>query len=78
MDSKVDSKVDSKGTVKLNATQRRIVELMKADPEITIASLSEAIGIGHSGIKKNIAKLKGAGVIKRLGSDKTGSWKVKE
>ena len=78
MDSKVDSKVDSKETVKLNATQRRIVELMKADPEITIASLSEAIGIGHSGIKKNIAKLKEAGVIKRLGSDKTGSWKVKE
>ena len=74
--SKVDSKVDSKEPVKLNSTQRRIVELMKTDPEITIASLSEAIGIGHSGIKKNIAKLKEAGVIERLGSDKTGSWKV--
>ena len=76
--SKVDSKVDSKEPVKLNSTQRRIVELMKTDPEITIASLSEAIGIGHSGIKKNIAKLKEAGVIERLGSDKTGSWKVNE
>lgn len=78
VDSKVDTKVDSIEPVKLNATQRRIVELMKADPEITIASLSEAIGIGHSGIKKNIAKLKEAGVIERLGSDKTGSWKVTE
>ena len=30
------------------------------------------------GIRKNIAKLKEAGVIERLGSDKNGSWKVNE
>lgn len=75
-EQKVDGKVDRKETVKLNTTRRRILELMKADPQITIAGLSEAIGIGHSGIKKNIAKLKEAGVIERLGSDKTGNWKV--
>ena len=27
---------------------------------------------------ENIAKLKEAGVIERIGSDKTGSWKVNE
>ena len=52
------------------------MELMKADPRITIASLFEAIGIGHSKKKKNIVKLKEAGVSERLGFDKTGSWKV--
>ena len=51
---------------------------MKTGLGITIASLSETIGIGHSGIKKNIAKRKEAGVVERLGSDKTGSWKVNE
>ena len=45
----------------------------KLDLEITIASLTEMIGIGHSGIKKNSAKLKEAGVIERLGSDMAGS-----
>lgn len=76
MDSKVTSKVDSNEMCKLNATQRRIVELMKEKPDITIAKLSEMIGIGNSGIKKNIATLKAMGVIERLGSDKTGRWKV--
>ena len=78
VDRKVASKVDSKETVNLNSTQKRIVKIMKGNPEITIAKLSDAIGIGNSGIKKNIAKLKEAGVIERLGSDKTGRWKVNE
>lgn len=33
--------------------------------------------MSNSGIKKNIAKLKEDGVIERVGSDKSGSWKVK-
>lgn len=78
VDSKVTSKVDSNEVRELNATQRRIVELMKEEPGITIAKLSELIGIGNSGIKKNIVKLKELGVVERLGSDKTGSWKVNE
>lgn len=73
-----EGKVNSKGTVKLNSTQQRIVEMMKGNPEITISELSEAFGMSHSGIKKNIAKLKSLEMIERIGSDKMGFWKVNE
>lgn len=71
------SKVDSKVAANLNITQNRIVEIMRDNPQITISELSKIIGMSNSGIKKNIAKLKEDGVIERVGSDKSGSWKVK-
>lgn len=71
------SKVDSKVASNLNITQNRIVEIMRDNPQITISELSKIIGMNNSGIKKNIAKLKEDGVIERVGSDKSGSWKVK-
>lgn len=77
MTSKVDSKVDSKVASNLNITQNRIVEIMRDNPQITISELSKIIGMSNSGIKKNISKLKEDGVIERVGSDKSGSWKVK-
>ena len=70
-------KVDSKVTPNLNITRNRIVEIMRDNPQITISELSKIIGMSNSGIKKNIAKLKEDGVIERVGSDKSGSWKVK-
>ena len=75
--SKVDSKVDSKVASNLNITQNRIVEIMRDNSQITISELSKIIGMSNSGIKKNIAKLKEDGVIERISSDKSGSWKVK-
>lgn len=76
-EQKVTSKVDSKVASNLNSTQNRIIELMRDNPQITISELSNIIGMSNSGIKKNIAKLKEDGVIERVGSDKSGSWKVK-
>ena len=76
-EQKVTSKVDSKVASNLNITQNRIVEIMRDNSQITISELSKIIGMSNSGIKKNIAKLKEDGVIERIGSDKSGSWKVK-
>lgn len=76
-EQKVTGKVDSKVASNLNITQNRIVEIMRDNPQITISELSNIIGMSNSGIKKNIAKLKEDGVIERVGSDKSGSWKVK-
>ena len=74
----VDGKVDGKVAGELNATQLKIVNAMKKDPMITAVKLAEQFGMSEYGIRKNIAKLKESGVIERLGSDKTGSWKVNE
>ena len=76
-EQKVTSKLDSKVACNLNATRNRIVEIMRDNSQITISELSKIIGMSNSGIKKNIAKLKEDGAIERVGSDKSGSWKVK-
>ena len=77
-EQKVDGKVDGKVARELSVTQLKIVNAMKNDPMITAAKLAKQFGMSEYGIRKNIAKLKEAGVIERLGSDKTGRWKVNE
>ncbi len=77
-EQKVEGKVDGKVARELSATQLKIVNAMKEDPMITAAKLAKLFGMSEYGIRKNIAKLKEAGAIERLGSDKTGSWKVNE
>ena len=58
----------------LNDTQNKIINIMTKKPEITIDKLATEIGLTIPGIKKNIDQLKKAGLIKRNGSRKTGSW----
>lgn len=62
--------------VELNATQRRIVELLSVDSEMTGAVLAEQIGISKRNIETNIKKLKELGVLIRHGSSKGGYWEV--
>ena len=77
-EQKAEGKVEGKVARELSATQLKIVNAMKEDPMITAAKLARQFGMSEYGIRKNIAKLKEVGVIERLGSDKTGSWKVNE
>jgi ATP-dependent DNA helicase RecG len=65
-----------KAGVKLNENQKKILNLIMENENITREGLSEKIGISINGIEKNIAKLKAKGLLKRIGPDKTGYWKV--
>ena len=53
-----------------------IMKLMENNPNITIMELSKQSNISDRAVKNNINKLKNACVISRIGSDKTGSWKI--
>jgi fido (protein-threonine AMPylation protein) len=53
-----------------------IIKLMKNNPNITIIELSKKLNISDRAVKNNINKLKIAGIISRVGSDKTGNWKI--
>ncbi len=53
-----------------------IIDLMRENPSITIAELVLRLGLSRSGVNKQIAKLKAAGVIEREGSDKGAYWLV--
>lgn len=54
----------------------KILLLMRETPEISSLAIASALGISDRAVKKQIAKLKAEGRIKRIGPDKGGSWKV--
>jgi ATP-dependent DNA helicase RecG len=58
-------------------TQKRIMILMSETPTISAQRIADAIGITKRRVESNIRSMKGAGLIKRIGSDKTGQWIVK-
>ncbi|MDR2145472.1 MAG: HTH domain-containing protein, partial [Tannerella sp.] len=53
-----------------------IMKLMEINPNITIMELSKQLNISDRAIKNNINKLRNVGIISRVGSDKTGHWKI--
>ena len=59
-------------------TSDKIIILLKEDKERTAKELSEIIGISDRAVEKQIAKLQKQGMLERVGSDKTGYWKVNE
>ncbi|RLJ08094.1 MAG: hypothetical protein DRP16_02110 [Candidatus Aenigmatarchaeota archaeon] len=62
----------------LSERQKEILRLLKENPRITRAKLSEKLGINPSAVQKHLEKLKAMGLIKRIGPDKGGYWKVVE
>lgn len=59
-------------------TSEKILELVKANPEITIQELASGIGISNSSIGRNFQKLQKENLLKRIGADKGGRWDVVE
>lgn len=62
----------------LNSRRKQILEEIRNNPNVTQAQLSKIVGIGLTAIENNIRFLKENGYIERVGSNKTGYWKVKE
>jgi len=54
----------------------KILGLMRAESDITIEELAHACGVSDKTIKRDIAKLKEAGRIERIGGLKSGHWHV--
>ena len=60
----------------MNATQRKIVEMLSANSEMTAAVLAEQVGISKRNIETNIRRLRDLGVLIRHDSSKGGYWEV--
>lgn len=58
-------------------SSENILEIMIKNPTVTISELADTIGISTRAVEKQIAKLKDAGSLKRVGPDHGGHWKVK-
>ncbi len=82
---KTDQKTIQKTILKTNQktiqktnkkTGQKILSIMRAMPDITVAELANATGLSLIGVKWNIRKLKDANLIRRVGPDKGGYWQV--
>jgi ATP-dependent DNA helicase RecG len=65
-------------SVGLNETQRKIVDLMVKNPEVTTGQISKEIGLSKRRVESNISKLKHLGIVERIGSRKIGRWAVNQ
>ena len=53
-----------------------VLELLRDDPNLTNAMLIEKTGKSQRTITRTLAALKGKGLITRIGSNKSGYWKI--
>ena len=73
---KVGDKVGNKKG--LNARRQRIITEMRDNPNITTSELHQILGISETAVENNLTFLKKNGYVERIGSKKTGYWKVIE
>ena len=62
--------------LKLNNTQKRIIELIQINGDITQIEIGEQLNITTRTVGRNMKKLQDRNIITRVGSDTQGYWKV--
>ena len=60
------------------STRERVLELLRAEPKLTRNDLAVRTGITPDGVKYHLARLKKAGLLRRVGSDRAGHWEVQD
>ena len=74
---KTKEKAQEKTKENHNEIQDRILKLIKENPQITIAKISESLAITNDSARYHVKKMKKNGVIEHCGSTKRGYWKIK-
>ena len=70
------SEVVNEAVSEADNRQKKVLLAVKENPSITIRQLTEKTGIAKATLEREIRKMKQNGLIKRIGSDKTGHWEV--
>lgn len=65
-------------TVILTDAEGSIIDSMRQYPKHTLNDIARDTGLSRSYVGKAIVKMKGMGLVSRVGSNKTGYWKVTE
>ena len=59
-------------------TVEELLRHFKSNPKLTVKKLEQQLNLSRRGIEYHIANLKKEGRLKRIGSTKSGYWKVIE
>ena len=63
-------------TTQKTTTREQVLELLQINPNMTRSELALQLSKSENTIKEHLAKLKVEGRLKRIGSDRSGSWMV--
>ena len=63
-------------TDRVTENEREVLLLLEEDPGYTMQQLSERLSGSRKSIASRLKKLKEKGAIERVGSDRSGYWKV--
>ena len=69
---------DKACNIRLNNTQHRILTEIRNNPNVTKPQLVSLLSVSKTTINNGISTLKKKGLIERIGSNKTGYWKVND
>ena len=61
----------------VNQTQQKIIEMILLNPKMTQAAMAEELGVTSRAVKKNIKELNERGILRRVGSARSGYWEIK-
>lgn len=62
--------------IKFTDREAKIINAMKGNKSITIQDLAQLLDVNEKTIKRDIFSLKAKGNLERIGSNKSGEWKV--
>ncbi|HPS83563.1 MAG TPA: Fic family protein [Bacteroidales bacterium] len=74
----VNDPVKSKNDLVNDPVKSSILNHLKQNPKANYLEMAENIGCSTATIKRHIQELKKLGLIERIGSDKTGQWRLVE
>lgn len=66
----------NEGAAPLTARQQAIIDALLLDGGATYEQLAQQVNASPASVKRDIAHLKAQGLVVRVGSNKTGHWKV--
>ena len=73
---KVAERVTDRVTDRVTENERAVILLLEEDPGYTMQQLAKRLSVSRKSIASRLKKLKEKGVIERVGSDRSGYWKV--
>ena len=73
---RVTERVTVKVTDKVTDKEQELLTLLTEDPGYTMPQLAERLGVSRKTVAARLKKLKDAGLIERIGSDRKGYWKL--
>ena len=55
---------------------KKILDLMRNNPEITIDEMASAASVSRSTVLRSVKKLRENGMVNRIGGDRYGHWQM--